>query len=112
MPYAMQLVEIQLLLEKHPLLLCKVRKYILSHGITTFVFYIYNMLLMYRLPGRFRHPYNIMPSTFAKIACRFFHPTSSLASACGMQVHFTFLKIKTEMENKSLFQNVYVLIIQ
>lgn len=37
------------------------------------------------MQGRFRHPHNVAPSLFAKLACRFFHPTSSLATACGMQ---------------------------
>lgn len=37
------------------------------------------------MQGRFRHPYNIRPSIMAKLACKLFHPTSSLATACGMQ---------------------------
>ncbi|KAH7420380.1 hypothetical protein KP509_13G004900 [Ceratopteris richardii] len=37
------------------------------------------------MQGRFRHPCNIIPSLMAKLACKLFHPTSSLATACGMQ---------------------------
>lgn len=37
------------------------------------------------MQGRFRHPRGIRPSVLAKWACRVFHPTSSLATACGMQ---------------------------
>lgn len=37
------------------------------------------------MQGRFRHPRSVIPSLLAKLACRFFHPTSSLATACGMQ---------------------------
>ncbi|ABX08899.1 hypothetical protein [Prochlorococcus marinus] len=35
--------------------------------------------------GNYFHPATIEPSNLAKILCRFFHPTSSLATACGMQ---------------------------
>ncbi|KAL3684912.1 hypothetical protein R1sor_002934 [Riccia sorocarpa] len=38
------------------------------------------------MQGRFRHPVNVRPGTLARLACRLFHPTSSLATACGMQV--------------------------
>eukprot|EP00249_Psilotum_nudum_P017161 c26190_g1_i10 orf=144-1475(+) len=38
------------------------------------------------MQGRFRHPCGIYPSIVARLACRLFHPTSSLATACGMQV--------------------------
>lgn len=37
------------------------------------------------MQGRFRHPCNVRPSIMAKLACKLFHPTSSLATACGMQ---------------------------
>ncbi|KAI5055528.1 hypothetical protein GOP47_0029049 [Adiantum capillus-veneris] len=37
------------------------------------------------MQGRFRHPSNVTPSLMAKLACKLFHPTSSLATACGMQ---------------------------
>ncbi|KAH9316953.1 hypothetical protein KI387_018722, partial [Taxus chinensis] len=34
---------------------------------------------------RFRHPHGIHPGMLACLVCRLFHPTSSLATACGMQ---------------------------
>ena len=37
------------------------------------------------IQGRYQHPSNIKPSILAKVLCYFFHPTSSLATACGMQ---------------------------
>ncbi len=37
------------------------------------------------MEGRYMHPSNIRPSILSKILCRFFHPTSSLATSCGMQ---------------------------
>lgn len=37
------------------------------------------------MQGRFRHPHGIHPSILACLLCRLFHPTSSLATACGMQ---------------------------
>ncbi|KAH9544031.1 hypothetical protein CY35_13G095800 [Sphagnum magellanicum] len=37
------------------------------------------------MQGRFRHPKGVHPGILAKLACRLFHPTSSLATACGMQ---------------------------
>ncbi|KAG0553298.1 hypothetical protein KC19_12G000200 [Ceratodon purpureus] len=37
------------------------------------------------MQGRFRHPKGVHPGLLAKLACRLFHPTSSLATACGMQ---------------------------
>lgn len=39
------------------------------------------------LSGRFRHPKGVHPGLVAKLVCRLFHPTSSLATACGMQVN-------------------------
>ena len=36
--------------------------------------------------GRFRHPQGVRPGLLAKLVCQLFHPTSSLATACGMQV--------------------------
>ncbi len=38
------------------------------------------------MQGRYIHPSNIMPSFLAKTLCRSFHPTSSLATACGLQI--------------------------
>ncbi|WP_353292685.1 F420-0:Gamma-glutamyl ligase [Synechococcus sp. M16CYN] len=38
------------------------------------------------IQGRYRHPSEVEPSMVARLVCRAFHPTSSLASACGMQV--------------------------
>ncbi|KAL2643336.1 hypothetical protein R1flu_010923 [Riccia fluitans] len=38
------------------------------------------------MQGRFRHPLSVRPGILARLACRLFHPTSSLATACGMQV--------------------------
>lgn len=37
------------------------------------------------IQGRFRHPTDIKPGWVAKRVCLFFLPTSSLATACGMQ---------------------------
>jgi len=37
------------------------------------------------MQGRFRHPDNVRPSLLARLACRLFYTTSSLATACGMQ---------------------------
>ena len=37
------------------------------------------------IQGRYRHPSEVYPGMVARFACRVFHPTSSLASACGMQ---------------------------
>ena len=37
------------------------------------------------IQGRYRHPSEVEPGMVARLACRVFHPTSSLASGCGMQ---------------------------
>jgi hypothetical protein len=37
------------------------------------------------MQGRFRHPAEVHPGWLAKRLCYFFLPTSSLATACGMQ---------------------------
>ncbi len=37
------------------------------------------------MQGRWRHPSTIKPGWVASRICYFFHPTSSLATACGMQ---------------------------
>ena len=37
------------------------------------------------IQGRYRHPSEVQPGKVARLACRVFHPTSSLATACGMQ---------------------------
>ncbi|XP_057850775.1 uncharacterized protein LOC131061244 isoform X2 [Cryptomeria japonica] len=37
------------------------------------------------MQGHFRHPHSIHPGILARLVCRLFHPTSSLATACGMQ---------------------------
>ncbi len=37
------------------------------------------------MQGRYIHPSNIAPDWLALILCRAFHPTSSLATACGLQ---------------------------
>ena len=37
------------------------------------------------MQGRVRHPEGIRPGLVARLACLVFHPTSSLATACGMQ---------------------------
>ena len=37
------------------------------------------------MQGRFRHPSTIVPGAVAKRICYYFLPTSSLATACGMQ---------------------------
>ena len=38
------------------------------------------------MQGRYINPKNINYSFFSKLLCYFFHPTSSLATACGMQL--------------------------
>ena len=38
------------------------------------------------MQGRYENPLNIKYSFISKILCYFFHPTSSLATACGMQL--------------------------
>tara|TARA_B100000963_G_scaffold186091_1_gene161789 strand:- start:2896 stop:4032 length:1137 start_codon:yes stop_codon:yes gene_type:complete len=38
------------------------------------------------MQGRYIDPLNIRYTPFAKLLCYFFHPTSSLATACGMQL--------------------------
>jgi len=38
------------------------------------------------MQGRYINPLNITYSPFSKLLCYFFHPTSSLATACGMQL--------------------------
>jgi hypothetical protein len=37
------------------------------------------------MQGRYHHPAMVRPSGLARLLCRVFHPTSSLASACGLQ---------------------------
>ena len=37
------------------------------------------------MQGRYNHPANLQPSALARLLCRVFHPTSSLATACGLQ---------------------------
>jgi hypothetical protein len=37
------------------------------------------------IQGRYHHPETVQPSGLARLLCRVFHPTSSLATACGMQ---------------------------
>ncbi|MEO1002943.1 MAG: F420-0:Gamma-glutamyl ligase [Cyanobacteria bacterium J06638_7] len=37
------------------------------------------------MQGRYHHPQSVRPSALARLLCRAFHPTSSLATACGMQ---------------------------
>ena len=37
------------------------------------------------MQGRYRYPSEVEPGLVARLACRVFHPTSSLATACGMQ---------------------------
>ncbi len=37
------------------------------------------------IQGRYHHPDTVEPSCLARQLCRVFHPTSSLASACGLQ---------------------------
>ena len=37
------------------------------------------------MQGRYHHPSTVEPSLLARQLCRVFHPTSSLASACGLQ---------------------------
>ena len=38
------------------------------------------------MQGRYVAPQNLEYNIFSKILCYFFHPTSSLATACGMQL--------------------------
>jgi hypothetical protein len=37
------------------------------------------------MQGRYHHPSTVEPSMLARLLCRAFHPTSSLATACGLQ---------------------------
>jgi len=37
------------------------------------------------MQGRYHHPATVEPSSLARLLCRVFHPTSSLATACGLQ---------------------------
>ncbi len=37
------------------------------------------------MQGRYHHPATVQPSGLARLLCRVFHPTSSLATACGLQ---------------------------
>jgi hypothetical protein len=37
------------------------------------------------MQGRYHHPETVTPSPVARLLCRAFHPTSSLATACGLQ---------------------------
>lgn len=37
------------------------------------------------IQGRYQHPSMVEPSGLARLLCRVFHPTSSLATACGLQ---------------------------
>lgn len=37
------------------------------------------------IQGRYQHPSMVEPSWLARLLCRVFHPTSSLATACGLQ---------------------------
>lgn len=37
------------------------------------------------MQGRYHHPSTVEPSMLARLLCRGFHPTSSLATACGLQ---------------------------
>jgi hypothetical protein len=37
------------------------------------------------MQGRYHHPAMVEPSSLARLLCRVFHPTSSLATACGLQ---------------------------
>lgn len=37
------------------------------------------------MQGRYHHPSTVQPSGLARLLCRVFHPTSSLATACGLQ---------------------------
>jgi hypothetical protein len=37
------------------------------------------------MQGRYAHPATVEPSMLARLLCRVFHPTSSLATACGLQ---------------------------
>ncbi|MEB3349260.1 MAG: F420-0:Gamma-glutamyl ligase [Cyanobacteriota bacterium] len=37
------------------------------------------------MQGRYHHPATVQPSLLARQLCRVFHPTSSLATACGLQ---------------------------
>ncbi len=37
------------------------------------------------MQGRYHHPETVEPSMLSRLLCRVFHPTSSLATACGLQ---------------------------
>ncbi|BBN01493.1 hypothetical protein MPTK1_2g07820 [Marchantia polymorpha subsp. ruderalis] len=61
------------------------RKYVLPHAKAGDVIAIGETPLAI-MQGRFRHPQGVRPGVLARLACRLFHPTSSLATACGLQV--------------------------
>ncbi|CAM6128684.1 unnamed protein product [Calypogeia fissa] len=60
------------------------RRYVLPHAEAGDVIAIGETPLAI-MQGRFRHPRTVQPGLVAGLACRLFHPTSSLATACGMQ---------------------------
>jgi len=61
-----------------------VRRYVLPHAQPGDVVTIGESPLAI-MQGRFRHPADIKPGWVAKRLCYFFLPTSSLATACGLQ---------------------------
>jgi hypothetical protein len=61
-----------------------VRRYVLPHAQPGDVVTIGETPLAL-MQGRFRHPTDVHPGWLAKRLCYFFLPTSSLATACGLQ---------------------------
>eukprot|EP00897_Mesotaenium_endlicherianum_P005037 jgi/Mesen1/4561/ME000232S03826 len=61
-----------------------IRKYVLPHVQPGDIITIGETPLAI-MQGRFRHPRSVRAGHVARLACKPFHPTSSLATACGMQ---------------------------
>ncbi|MGD1806081.1 F420-0:Gamma-glutamyl ligase [Dapis sp. BLCC M126] len=61
-----------------------IKRYVVPHAQTGDIVTIGETPLAL-IQGRFRHPTDVKPGWVAKRICYFFLPTSSLATACGMQ---------------------------
>ncbi|QDZ21365.1 hypothetical protein HOP50_05g38950 [Chloropicon primus] len=61
-----------------------VEKYVKPHAVEGDIVVVAETPLAI-MQGRYRHPSTIKPSLLARVLCKLFHPTSSVATACGMQ---------------------------
>jgi hypothetical protein len=61
-----------------------VKRYVLPHALPGDIVTIGETPVAL-MQGRFRHPQDVRPGWLAKRLCYYFMPTSSLATACGMQ---------------------------